>query len=460
MTDDTPGAHRRTPPAPSEWIASVEVDTDAEATAELARRWPTLPAERAILVTDLLDPRKGFWRMRVSLPKSPRARPHLERGVRLHAALGEILGPDVPLEVSVRRDGIVARIDAFADVPLELKTGTRPVPAEELLGQRPDAVGQLAVYCALIDRTEGRLVHVGGPAGGSLEVAVAEFRFRDPEDGRAEVSAAAERLRSAVRQGEASGLPPCRWRDRGCEYQEAGVCDCTGREPEAAVPFLGGAEFGGRRTDLEAAYRPRFNASASEPPSSIRTFDSLIYPRSAYFEHTHPIPPAPAVAGPGPGLAPDLFERLVAAVEAGPMGETRRVVPRADGSPEMVALWRGQPYLVRTSRSYFRPNAVELRTAQTQYALQLGFRCVAIGAPEGRLVLGWDRAGPGEFPVQVLRYKFRSPGVFARMWRERVRALAETEADGHTERLPACPTWKAENCPYQPGCACPTRVSR
>ncbi|MGI0067491.1 MAG: hypothetical protein ACREB9_03590 [Thermoplasmata archaeon] len=437
------------------WAGAIAAQEAPLETAELGQRWAALPTERAMRVTDLDDPRAAYWRLRFHVEPSARSTAFLDRGLRLHAALGEILDGAAIQEVSVRRDGVVGRIDAMGEFPLELKTSGRAVAAEALLDERPEAVAQLVTYCALTERPRGMLVWVGGPEGSPLDVAVAEFEVPDLAAARECIRALQARLRDAVRRGSTAGLPACRWREAHCPFRAAGVCDCTGGEPPVDHPILRGIAPGARRADLEVRYRERYHALGASDEGRIRSFDALIYPREAYFQRTRRPRSAPTLVTPGPGLAPDTFERLTAALESGPLGEVRRALPRADSAPDTIPVWRDLPYVVRRLRYAPRADPTELLVRFPQYFLQLGLYGVALGAAEGWLVLGWDDDGASAPPVRVYRCQLLGRGAFSRYWRDVARSLDRTAIDGEFERLVACPAWKARRCPYQPSCGCP-----
>ena len=203
-----------------------------------------------------------------------------------------------------------------------------------------------------------------------------------------------------------------------------------------------------------AIWEKAWNRLLPAPVPPIASFRDLVYPRLAYMEATR----GPAETRPW-APASDLRRRLLGALEAGPVGEVARLLPRTDQAPDLVDSWQGEPMLVRTTNARTRPSPEEMARSSPQYALELGFRCAAVGAPYGRLVLGWERAPAGEIPFQVVRYHFDPLGTFSRLWRHRIGALLETRRDGRFERLTACPAWRARSCPYQPECACPTDLA-
>ncbi len=427
------------------------------AQAELARRWPAIAhAPLPLRVTDVIDLRRGFWRWQVGSRVSAARLPTVERGTRLHRALGGILGPSAALEVQIHRDGIVGQIDALTDVPIELKTTSQSVPAEELLDRRPDAVAQLVAYCALADRSRGWLGLVAGTDAGPLEVSVGEFRVEGPSDRRQVLVHEAGRLRRALTANSPASLPACRWFGRGCEFQQERLCDCTGGEVEERTPVIAGVPPARSVEAIATEWKRAWNGPRTTESTSISSFHELVYPRLAYMEATRG-----STEGPPRAPMSGLRRRLSAVLAAGPVGEVTKLLPQAVQAPDLIDGWQGEPVLLRTTHSFTRPTPEEIGRSAPQHALELGFRCAAVGVPNGRLVLGWERAPGNEIPFQVLHYRFEPLGTFSRMWRERARALEETRRDGRFDRLAACPAWRARSCPYQPGCGCPgSRVSR
>ncbi len=432
---------------------AVEIVPDLARTQELAERYRTASVERGIRVTELADLRSAFWKERLRWPIAPERQATVDRGVDLHRALGAVVGPGVALEVRFRRAGIVGQIDALGGPVIELKTGGRGIAPEEWRSHRPDALVQLVTYCALADREEGWLVRREAPESGSGSLSVAEFHIPDLATRRAAAVARAERLREAIRTGDPSALPACRWFDRGCEFRAAQGCTCTGTEPADPLEILDGLPPPARRPDVEAEWSQRWRGYRAPATVEIDAIHDLIYPRRAYFDRLEPEATSPP---PPPGPADEMRARLRAAMESGPIGDLAVRLPMSAWAPGPIETWRGEPFLRRVRNQYTPPAAEELAPAAPQVAWELGFRCAALGSPTAHLVLGWGRCPPERSPVFVFRYRFPDLGAIARRWRGIARALAETRADGRAERLPACPAWYAANCPHQPRCGCPS----
>jgi hypothetical protein len=442
--------------AEPEWIAAVYVEEEPVLAEEIRGRVARGSGARPISVSDLLAPRRAFWRrVEPSAPIPEERRGAMESGRSWHARLAEAIPDEGAFEVRVRREGIAGRIDLLADVPVEVKTGAG-VGADRIVELRPDHVEQIAMYCALTASPAGRIVTLSPGATGSTTVEAVDLRV----PGHATVSEAmrrrAEAIRSAVREGKPVGLPACRWFGRRCEFQEAGRCDCTGEEPTSTREILDQVVHVDPRPDIEERWGAalRTLGPSAERTTAVR-FRDLIYPRRAYFEQTAPAPP-PEPGGPtqAPPEGPTLYDRIVEAVEAGPLGEVARLPPRGIGPDEEVPGFRGRPFLVRSSRAWTRLRPSEAVRRFPQYALELGFRCATTGTGEGRVIVAYERAEKESDRFEVLRYRFSPAGVFRDVGKESDERLRAAIAAGSPASLPPCPGWMYRGCPYRASCAC------
>jgi hypothetical protein len=435
--------------------------TEAPALAEeLASRLPSPAAPRGISVTDLLSPRRAFWRrLRGPAPVAVDRELRLEEGRRWHRRLGDALAGEAALEVRVRRGGVTARIDALADVPIEVKTGAR-APDGSGPEDWPDQIEQLAAYCGLAENPTGRLAHLAVDAGGSPSLSVREFRFRDAGALRASLRQRAEVLREAIDRADPAPLDRCRWFARGCEYRTAGVCACTGEE--AADPRTGEESVVERRERSDLAERwERLVTGADAVAETVPAhFRDLLYPRRAFFDRTAHRPPV--AHAPRPPSAPlDAFERLHAALEAGPLGSVHRLATGPTAPQEEVLAWNGDPCVVRGSRVHgpLAPEAV--RDRFPQYLLDLGFRCAVSGRSSGTVVVGYETPPARGPPVQVFRVEVSGGAdAFASAWEARRRDVDAAVAEGRPGRLPPCPAWMARDCAYRDACGCGSEPAR
>ncbi len=445
-------------PVEPDWRAAATVREDRELAGELRRRCPPEGTPRDVAVTDLVALRRAFWRRVAPVPVSETRAERIEIGRALHRRIGGVLAALGPLEVRFRRHGIVGRIDLLADRPVEIKSSSALVPPAELVAGRPDQIEQVVAYAALADAPGGRLLTVSLDGSAISGVQVADISGVDPVAARQEIAARATLLREAWRVRRTAGLPRCRWFGRGCEFQTATVCDCTGDEPEPASGLLPAGLAIAERPDLSEALEHRLRSTDANP-SRVSRFRDLIYPRRAYFDRRAAAasdePPPRDPASPA-----DLYERIRAAIEGGPLGETSELPTRAAEPEEAVSGFRGAPWIERVTRAWDPPSAETLVERSPQYVLELGFRCVATGTSRAHLIMGWERAAREEDRVVAFELRFDPPTVMARLWRERARALERALIAERPADLPACPTWMATSCPYAAVCGCASGAGR
>jgi hypothetical protein len=445
-----------------DWRGCVAVREDPELGAELGRRLAAASGEKALSVTDLLAPRRAFWRLTsppVPVPADRQAR--LNAGRWLHRAVGSVLASEGLLEVRVRRGGLVGRIDVLTDRPIEVKTTSLAVGPEELVTDRPEHVEQLGMYCALVRRPAGRLITVAARDTTVRELRSVDVRFRDLSAISTEMERRAAQLRSGLANGRADGLPRCRWFDRGCEFQSERVCDCTGGEPDPPSRLL--EEVGSLEglPEVDRELTPRLSRElGSIGPPKIARFRDVIYPRRAYYDRTKPAPGPEEGPPTAPTAASELYGRLVEAVESGAVGEVTRLPYRSEEPEEEVAAFRGTPFLLRTSRAWSAPRPQEIVDRFPQYALDLGFRCATTGTHSGRVIVGFERAESPQDRLKVFEIEFSPITPMARLFRERIARFEGALRDRSPAALEACPGWMHPACPYRAECGCGSEPGR
>ena len=410
------------------------------------------PLEGSVSVTELLEPRPSYWRRLVHVEPTAERAARMRVGQEMHVLAGHLLAPASVREVRRRRGGIVARIDLLDDRVTELKTTTLR-GGRESSGVRPAHLDQLAVYCGLLDRAEGRLVLIdpGGDAPPRVEAYDAEYP--SPPAAWEEAVRRAAQLREAWTRGSPAGLPRCPWRDRGCELQAAGLCDCTGGEVASEPDAFGPAP---RLTRAPGVAERLAEALAAPPPSPpIRRFRDLLYPRRAYFERTTPLEETEgAAAPPVAGRTDDLWRQLSDLLETGVAGEVAAVEPLGGEPLERVTTVAGVPLVLKTTRSWSPPGLDRLLSAQPQYLAELALRCALTGSESGSLLVGYERFSDWDQRVQSYRVDFRSMDAIRAFASERLRALHRALETGAPGDLPTCPTWMSDSCPYRPDCGC------
>jgi hypothetical protein len=440
---------------PDDWKSAVRVREDPDLAGELALRYASTGRGRAVSVTDLLDPRHAYWRRSVTPPRpSPERAAAMALGRAWHHWVGNAVAREGSLEVRLRRDGISCRIDLLTDVPVEIKTGSGPVPSD-VLTERPEHVEQLGMYCALLGSTHGRLVHIGLSNRDVADVRATDLAWSDISAVHAELDRRADGLRRALERRSPEGLERCRWFGRGCEFQGAGLCDCQGDEPSPASEIVTSVRSVTDLPDLASEWKGRLFARRSPAPvSSADRFRDLVYPRRTFFDRTRPADPEGAAAGLPGEKAVSLYDRLLETVESGPPGELVSLPTRDSAPPEEVAGYRGQPVVVRTSRLWARMVPDDILNRFPQYALELGFRCAAAGTDRGRIVVGYERAEEDRDRIQVLEVRFDPVERLAAEARDREERLAAALGTGGFRGLPPCAAWMFSDCPYRAECAC------
>jgi hypothetical protein len=445
-------------PTEVDWRSCVHVLEDRGLADELRARCPPEGTLRDVAVTDLVALRRAYWSRVAPVAFTPERAERLEVGRSLHRRIGGMLGELGPLEVRFRRDGVVGRIDLLADRPVEVKSTAALAAPSDLVANRPDQIEQVVAYSALTDAGGGRLLTVvldGTTIAGVQAVDVAGV---DPNLAREEISGRAAKLREAWRVRGTEGLPRCRWFGRGCEYQMGGVCDCTGSEPEPPSGLLPATLTVVERRDLSETLEHRLRGTDAAP-SRIQRFRDLLYPRRAYFDRRAATVPEEAPVR-DPSSPADLYERIRSSIESGPLGETAELPTPANEPEEGVAGFRGAPWIERVVRAWDAPTAETILARYPQYAIELGFRCVATGTDRAHLIVGWERAARDEDRVLAFELRFDPATTMARLWRERARSLDRALVAETPDDLRACPSWMASSCPYAAVCGCATDPGR
>jgi hypothetical protein len=435
------------------WSQQLRVEEAPALARELAARAQHEPTVRSVFVTDLLDLRRAYWNAVAPTEPGPERRALMDAGRLGHAQVGERLGTPDQREVRVRREGIVGRIDLWTDRPGELKVTPLPRDPAQLIVSRPAYLEQLAMYCALTETTEGRLLLVAPPTAAPA-AAVFDVRFSDLAPVWEEMKRRAELFRIALRTGDPASLPRCAWQGRGCEFESVQICQCPAESD--ALPALVPPEGAVVRPNPVESERLRgltgFPAAAvGAAPPSLR---SVLYPRRAYFEQTAPRDERPARRPVAPGGEVDLYARLMELLETGPVGDVVRRSGVDGGIADSILCWRGEPLLLKVTRSLQAPAVATYLAQQPQYFLDLAIRCAALGTSGGWLVVGYERRADWETRVRSYRIQLASAETITSLLRERTAGLAAALASHTSAALPACPSWMTRDCPYAASCGC------
>ena len=358
------------------------------------------------------------------------------------------------MEVRVEWEGIVGVVDLLEpEGPTELKTTARVPPADRLIPERPTYLDQLGIYCALTERTTGRLVVVGEGEDGSVgPPLVLRCEFGEIPGIRADAAQRAERLRRSVRSVDPDPLPRCRWFGRNCPFQDQQICHCTGGEPPDDRWILDRLRSSAPDPESEARWRAALQEDLAAPAPVLRTYRDLVYPRRAYYERMDP--GGTADTEPVPPELSEEYRALVGALEAGPSSE-RTLRPAVSGEPlGTVPLFRGAPFLVKTSRAAPPPDPPTADRLPAHYLEELGFRCAALGLPSGWIFVSYVRLPGDRRRWRAFEITPKDLPAAQRELEERRVALSRALETSDPSGLPPCPGWMVERCPYRSACGC------
>jgi len=439
-------------------IASHVTSVDANRTVKdaLLARLRTPRPRRRISVTDLTNPRKAFMqRTHSEIQPTPERRQAMMTGTGFHDLFGHAVSSEEYLEQLVEWEGVVGKIDIYRDVPTELKTTHGMDEETDPRLARSSYVEQLAMYCALADHSQGRLVIFDrGDGAKPPSLLVQDTTFPDLDALRREIARRRDRLSAALEKEDPAGLPRCPWSGRGCEYEA--VCGCAA-VAERFEPTLarGAPEF----TSNPAMARELLALLPKRAPPSRPRVQGLIYPRRAHFDAVHPPEDTDE------GRLEDLERRgwykgLRDALQYGEGSDSVKRPVALGEIADLVTVYRGVPTILRTAKLYSLPSREKVAKLFPNHVLRLAFDCALAGMDRGRLLLYFERLKDEDSRLMVYDITFRDvEGI--RREAERRHLDMEQVRDGALppQALTACPDWMARNCPHQPTCACPVSKS-
>jgi hypothetical protein len=441
-------------PNPDDLSLHVRVLDDPALATAIERHLGEAPGPLRVSVTDLIDPRPAFFRLTRAVPVSPEQAERWAEGRERHDRYERALALPTQREVQLLREGVHGRVDVWDGGPTELKTTAALSAPERTLVDRPQYLEQLAVYCALADRPEGRLVVVAEPTGEAPQVQAFACTFGPAGPLWERTRERAERFREALARQDPAGLPRCGWFGRGCEVQRAGLCGCTGAEPAELHPgreFLRSARFD---PELSRQLADRL-AAPPVTPQPFGSYRELCFPLRAYFETVGPqpaaVPPEPApAASPLPGRT--FYQEIRDVLEGLGPGEVTRVLPEGDVPTETIQCFRGAPVIVKTTRSPYPPRSAALPRDRPHQMLEVGLRAAALGTTEGILIVGYERLALEDGPVRAHRRMFEPAAYWAELLARRRDGLRRAIAQADPTGLPVCPSWMCTGCPYRATC--------
>lgn len=401
-------------------------------------------------MTDLVNPRQAFFRWtRPDIQPSPARLQLMLSGSGFHELFERLVSTEDYVEQFVERDEIVGRIDIYDSLPTELKT-TGSIPTD-ILASRPGYIDQLAMYCVLAGRSEGRLVvYQRGPAGIPAGLRAFDVSYRDPGAIAAEMIRRRDALRRALEVNEPRDLPRCEWFDLGCDYK--GVCACDSASPLSRLTGEGVRIL--ENAGLAASFSSLLTRDL--PAQSAFRLNDLIFPRKAAFERK-----ASEDEESVPVLDPAIEVQLVklerrgfagalfGALRFGVPGAFSRLTVQLRGLRGWVNTYRGAPTILRTSKFRDMVQRARLGDAFPHYIDRLAIECALAGQERGRLIVYYEQLPGDKFMVYDL--EFRDLGTIRQ---EADRRLALLEAGANPLDLPACPRWMSKFCLYAPRCGC------
>lgn len=432
-------------------VASYVTRIEANRTIKdelMERLLQTRPRQR-ISVTDLLNIRKAYMQR-----LHPEIQPPIDRkeimfaGKGFHDLFGRAVSSEEYLEQFVEWNGIVGVIDLYKDVPTELKTTYGVGEGEELRTSRPYYVEQLAMYCAMADKTEGRLVlYQRESKKEEPSLSVYDATFSDLDMVRKEMIERKDALINALEINSPEGLPACPWRGRGCEFEP--ICGCSDApefEPKIAQsvqPLVLNPEEAEKLLSLISSSRPTYQAG----------LNTLVFPRKAYYESLKKYKETDTE------LLDSMkrfgHKKVIAdAIQFGKgMDSLRKSVSFGDLQGR-ITYFKGTPTLLRSVRL----NSVVSRDALIRlfphYLLRLAFECALTNSTKGRLIIHYEKLDE-ESKLMVYDITFSEVKELLKEAEGRLLALKKAR-DGQLDpkELAPCPSWMRTRCPYQPTCGC------
>ncbi|HKS59319.1 MAG TPA: hypothetical protein VJS68_00905 [Thermoplasmata archaeon] len=419
----------------------------------LERHHQSFAVPTPIWATDLVEPRRSFWRSRQPVPSSPERKERMRAGRAEHDRVGSRIAEARFLEVRFERDGVVGQIDILDEIPIELKTTQRLPAAQGITESRPGYFEQLGIYCGLVGVSDCRLVVLSPGEAPPGSLTVLDCRYAPPDQLWSRVLESAEEFRQALATGSPATLPRCPWFNFGCEFRAAGVCDCTGVEPERFPirDLITSVKENPPEAERIRTLLPVGPSPAPGPPGF--RFRELVYPRRAYFERTRGGEEGSDLFEPVPS-GPDSYRDWLNRLQRGPPKEWSRAFPNDPAIRDRVACFRDSPVLFRVSRNPKAPEIPAIPSAQPQYIVELAFRCAALGKTEGTLLVVYPQASHPEDQLRAGRLLIQDlAGVQAEL-NLRMESLRGALAGGDPQSLAPCLPWMVTGCPYRAECGC------
>ncbi len=408
-----------------------------------------------VSVTDLTNLKQAYFRR-----KHPDIVPPLEKqqlmwaGTGFHRMFGAAVSSEEYLEQFVEADGVVGKVDIFDEIPVEVKTTSTPVDAEDILQRRPAYLEQLGMYCAMVDSHEGEIIIYQRQVEESPWVSpllVYHIAFPDLEKVRSEMRRRRDLLLQALISNDPSNLPACPWFNRQCDYSR--VCDCQTTSVKASYEIAGlaGEIYVDGRTCQQLLEK-----MAAPQPSQVFRINDIVFPRKAYLERVKPQEALPTkeVREEQEDYLRSIDERgfldaLRDSLRYGAPGEVQRIPVQQATLTDMVRVWQDRPTILRDPKFSSLVDRERLPRTFPHYFLRLGFECALTGHSRGRLMTYYVKVPKEDAKLMVYDVSFRSLDAIRVEALRRIGLLEKAEGAG---TLPRCPSWMCSYCDYGAEC--------
>ncbi len=408
-----------------------------------------------VSVTDLTNLKQAYFRR-----KHPDIVPPLEKqqlmwaGTGFHRMFGAAVSSEEYLEQFVEADGVVGKVDIFDEIPVEVKTTSTPVDAEDILQRRPAYLEQLGMYCAMVDSHEGEIIIYQRQVEESPWVSpllVYHIAFPDLEKVRSEMRRRRDLLLQALISNDPSNLPACPWFNRQCDYSR--VCDCQTTSVKASYEIAGlaGEIYVDGRTRQQLLEK-----MAAPQPSQVFRINDIVFPRKAYLERVKPQEALPTkeVREEQEDYLRSIDERgfldaLRDSLRYGAPGEVQRIPVQQAALTDMVRVWQDRPTILRDPKFSSLVERERLPRTFPHYFLRLGFECALTGHSRGRLMTYYVKVPKEDAKLMVYDVRFRSLDAIRVEALRRIGLLEKAEGAG---TLPRCPSWMCSYCDYGAEC--------
>ena len=367
-------------------------------------------------------------------------------GSGFHSGFIQRVSGEAFVEQSVNFQDITGRIDIYEHHPLELKTTSSILTAEEIVKFRSSYLEQLGMYCAMVDKELGYLL-VYNREGNQL-LAGFDVEFKSLPDIKKEMLRRRDLLQKALETGDPSSLPPCPFASSGCIFLEKGICGCDSTvSPLFPIANLAKVQ---PNPALGQEFAQRFAAWRGGEMTGIPVND-IVYPRKAFYRDF-----GPKEKSNHDELKDDLkvtdkrgfYNELIYRGLAGSYGELTTQRLEWEGIRGRVDFHEGR--VTRITKSGFSMPASRYRLAGAfpDRFLRLGFDCALANKGRARLIIYYPKVQPDEAKLMVYDMTFSHLDSLRREMLNRRDAIQATTISGKVDGLPKCPDWMCKFCGY------------